>query len=276
MKKMMMLFLVTATFVLTMILFASRLYAGRPAFKYPDSQKHGVLVVIDVSGSMAGQPIAAVRDILAKTMTKMGKNTAAGLISFSGCNPHDIVLEVPFDDNNGEKVVARANALQIKSSTDIYGALVMAEQEVAKIGARYCSTVLLLSDGEDTCRRGPVKEIVQKMVDMNDKCNKVSTITIGVPQWEGQLFDEIAEIGKGNHTSVDTPEQLNKAVENELENHLEDTKVDGWQGGDNGAGEEPETPGKGKKPPKKQNKNTNPNGPDPLENGLEEEKRKTK
>ncbi len=276
MKKMMMLFLVTATFVLTMILFASRLYAGRPAFKYPDTQKHGVLVLIDVSGSMAGGPIQSVREILAKTMSKMPKDTAAGLVSFAGCNPDDIILEVPFADNNADRVVERANALQIRNSTDIYGALVMASKEVQKIGSRYCSTILLLSDGEDTCRLGPVKEVVEKMVKENEKCNRVSTITIGVPQWEGQLFDEIAEVGKGSHTSVDTPEQLNQAVQDELQNHLEDTKVDGWNGGGEAGSDDSGDAQKAKKKPKKDNKNSNPTGPDPLENGLEEEKRKSK
>ncbi len=279
MKKAMMLFFVTATFVLTMILFASKLYAYKPTFKYSDVQKHGVLVVIDVSGSMSGGPIDAVRNILAQTMTKMPKNSAAGLISFAGCSASDIILEVPFGDNKQQEVISRANQLAIRGSTDIFGALQMAQKEVEKIGPRYCSTVLLLSDGDDTCARGPVQDVVRKMVEANEKCNRVSTITIGVPAWEGQLFDEIAEVGKGKHTSVDTPEELNKAVNEELQVHIEEMhEVGGWSGDHSTTEDNSDPTKKGNKPPKKNGDLGNPKGPDPLvlEQEQEKEKRKNK
>ncbi|OQW53757.1 MAG: hypothetical protein A4S09_06840 [Proteobacteria bacterium SG_bin7] len=274
MKKVMMLFVLTGTFVLTMVLFASRLYAYKPTFKYAANEKHGVLVVIDVSSSMAGGPIEAVRNILAQTMSKFSKNTAAGLISFSGCTAKDIVLEVPFADNNAQAVISKANSLSIRRGTDVYGALVMAQQEVQKIGSQYCSTVLLLSDGVDTCRTGPVQEVVKKMVEQNSKCNKVSAISIGVPAWESQVFDEIAEVGKGKHTSVDTPDQLDKAVEDELSQHTEEVQsVGGWEGDHGGSGVDPKNPEK-KKDPKKNVNDKDPKGPDPLVLEKEEQRKK--
>jgi uncharacterized protein YegL len=278
-KKTLLLFLVTATFVLTMILFASKLYAYKPSFKYADvGQRAGVLVVIDVSGSMSGYPIQAVRGVLKQTMAKMPKNSAAGLISFSGCNKSDIILEVPFADNNMQQVVERADALSIRGGTDIYGALVMAEKEVQKIGGRYCSTVLLLSDGDDTCGLGPVKEVVKKMIDTNEKCNKVSTITIGVPEWEGKLFDEISEAGKGKHTNVDSIEEMEKAVQEELAANLEEAKeVGGWDGDYSGMNKDnKDTDGKKDKGGKKNDSPTNPKGPDPLtiEQEVQKEKKK--
>ena len=124
------------------------------------------IFVLDISGSMAGERIAAMRGALKFLAGNGGTGASARyasfqrrervvLIAFSELveDPVEIDFETQSLDAGRARVTAYADALHVKGGTGIYAALLRAEaiaaQERLRDSERYLS-IVLLTDGENT------------------------------------------------------------------------------------------------------------------------------
>ncbi|OQW50607.1 MAG: hypothetical protein A4S09_02095 [Proteobacteria bacterium SG_bin7] len=201
--------------------------------------ENAILVVLDVSGSMAGAMLDSVRGEMDRAFSPQAfpANGMAGLISFSGCSPSDVRLEVPLAKGAGPQVLARAHALQATGSTDIYSALVLAKNEALKLGKNKCTKVMILTDGADTCSIGDVVGISADIAKINE-CNQVNTVALGTGVNIEQTLKDISKAGQGEHRTVsdlfDLEENFNQTLENLNSRSQVVTGMRDWQGEDKG------------------------------------------
>lgn len=103
----------------------------------------GVVLVIDVSGSMQGAPLAMARQVARDYVSRLGPGDQAALVTFS--NGVNVVQEMTADKNALFQAIDR---LQAAGNTALYDAVVAAvgRAAAAPLPRR---AVILLSDGED-------------------------------------------------------------------------------------------------------------------------------
>lgn len=124
-----------------------------------------VILVLDVSGSMAGQPLEDAKIAAARFLDKLNKQDQAALLAFSDTvNPDpaqlDPLLELNFT-HDLTMLYDTVEGLQARNGTHLYNALSKAVQMTASLPAGH-RAVLLLSDGKnDPAEVGNRDEAIQ-------------------------------------------------------------------------------------------------------------------
>lgn len=124
-----------------------------------------VILVMDVSSSMAGKPLDDARNAAARFLDKLGKQDQAALVAFSeSVNPDpaqlDPKLEIGFTGNL-TMLYDTIEGLEAKTGTHLYNALSKAVRMAADLPAGH-RAVLLLSDGRnDPAEVGSPDEAIQ-------------------------------------------------------------------------------------------------------------------
>lgn len=201
--------------------------------------ENAILIVLDISFSMEGEMLNSVRGEMDYALSPrvFPADGIAGLISFSGCSPSDVRLEVPLAKGAALQVLTRAHALKATGATDIFGALTLAKNEALRLGSDKCTKVMILTDGMDSCSMGDVVAISADIAKMSN-CNQVSTVAIGTNVSFEQTLKDISKAGRGKHLSVVDLFDLEKIFRQTLENFNTTSKVitgmRGWQGEDTG------------------------------------------
>ena len=140
---------------------------------YWKAQKEGgrtvyLMVVIDSSGSMEGEPMRAVKEGLAIASTEINAGNFVGMIAFDE-RPQTIVPLAPFDRLQHQRFLAGIDALTPDGSTAMYDATMVAigelmERRAADPDGRFY--ILLLTDGETN--EGLTFERVQDILEFSD------------------------------------------------------------------------------------------------------------
>lgn len=184
------------------------------------SKVNAVLFVLDISSSMRGDPITQVKNTITQVASAVPAETGLGLVSFWGCKDTDNSLEVPLatGDENRKSLIARANAIQTKSGTNIYSALLLAEKEAQRVGTNWCVNVILLSDGFENCGPGDYKAVAGRIVGQHSSgCNHIHTINVTTAAWESAIMKEISEIGLGSNQQVENVKEVPLAINRIIE-----------------------------------------------------------
>lgn len=212
-----------------------------------------LIVVLDISGSMHGEPLAKARDSLRQAMVKLPRPVKTGLVAMGGCDPSYVRTMVPLAANQHEAIVAAADQAATRAAQlnpgyaeDIYTALLQAEAEAKKLPRGSCVNVLILSDTEYTCANAhQAPDIVRRIVGNNGgndgaaggseprkNCSQVGVVSIGAPFWETEFLDEIAEAGRGVHVAASDSTGVEEAVNEVLEQFQSDERSAnaGWSG----------------------------------------------
>lgn len=182
-------------------------------------KENAILVVLDISSSMSGEMLDSVRREMDHALSPrtFPSDGMAGLISFSGCEPADVRVEVPLTKGAAPQVLSRAHALEARDLTDIFNALVVAKKEALRVGSTSCTKVMILTDGMDSCSFGDVVAISADIAKISN-CNQVSTISLGAAVKYEQTLKDISKAGRGEHHSVtdlfDLEETFKKTLEN--------------------------------------------------------------
>ncbi|MBT3982887.1 MAG: VWA domain-containing protein [Bacteriovoracaceae bacterium] len=227
---------------------------GMNAFAEEDDffrKKNAILFVLDISGSMMGAPLTKVKGVIARTIPKVNKKDYVGLISFSGCGHNYVKTQVPLTVGAHTKVVARAAGLRAGGATDLSLALTYAENEVARLDHGTCASVIVLTDGADSCGNKNAKDRAEDISTKYGNCKSVDVISIGMGDWEGDILDDIAKNGKGDHRRVEEPDDIEEQIKDILKKRQRDSKgKGGWEGdykdkkdkkkGDDKKGDDPE------------------------------------
>ena len=148
--------------------------------------KRTALIVLDTSGSMAGNGIAAAKAAADAFLTAVPADVAVGLLTFSDV-PH-LVVAPTADRNAVRSAVAR---LQAQGETALYDAIGLALKTIGPSGVR---NILVLSDGGDTRSKTSLQSAAGAIT-----ADKVALDAVGFRTGESQntVLQQLASAGNG-------------------------------------------------------------------------------
>lgn len=187
--------------------------AKAPKIKVTETRKPlNIVVALDVSSSMVGQPIEYVQKSVLKLIEHLTPEDRLGIITFnhlvnSECAP------VFMTDENRSKYIQVANKIFASGSTNFSGALLE--------GLNWCKNLdtqtrlIILTDGQPTAGETNLSRILE-LARVN-KTDSVSITAFGYGEHHDDVFlRSLSEIGKGNYTYIQTPDDALKAFAREL------------------------------------------------------------
>ncbi len=121
--------------------------------------ENSIILVMDASGSMAGKKIADAKSRAVSQISRLDSKTEVALVVFSDCGNIDLVcpflLATPV---NIPRLKTAIESIRTRGSTPLAAALAFARNHMRKSARAQNQSLILLSDGEETCQGDPVAE----------------------------------------------------------------------------------------------------------------------
>jgi Ca-activated chloride channel family protein len=178
-----------------------------------------VQVVLDRSGSMAGERLEAAKQALVRLVDRLDPADRFGVVAFDDA----VQVVLPAGRLSG-KASARAaiEALEPGGLTNLSGGLLRGLQEARRVAGKAGATLLLLSDGHanagetDPARLGAVAAQARR--------HGITTSTFGIGLgYEETLLAGLARGGQGDHVFAEQGEQAAAAVAGAVDGLLSKT-----------------------------------------------------
>lgn len=169
-----------------------------------------LIMVVDRSGSMHGQPIEAVRSSLHSLLGRMKPQDTFGVVCFD----HEATIAVParpIRDHDLPTVHARVEAIHPGGSTDLCGGLLLGLAEARRTVGATGATLLVLSDGHANAGIVDPAQVGALAAAARDEGITSSTIGIGAG-YDEVLLSEVAASGRGSHRFALTPDDASAVV----------------------------------------------------------------
>ncbi len=167
---------------------------------------------LDISGSMSGEPIQRVRDILAAIASILDKGDVISVVKWS--NEPSVPLEsYKVQQNNDPVLLDLAASLETGGSTDLHGGLVRAYQLAQdNYSANRINRVIMISDGGANAGVTDINIIAEAAADENGE--GIYMVGIGVDDsptsYNDYLMNEVTDAGKGAYVYIDTAEEAHR------------------------------------------------------------------
>ena len=176
-----------------------------------------LMLILDASGSMWGQmegrtKIEIARDVLADVIRELPDNTEVGLVAYGhrvkgDCT--DVEELVPLGTLDRERLISSINGIQPKGMTPmIYAVSETAKRLKPETGE---TTILLVSDGKETCADNPCRDIARLKADHINFVLHI--IGFNVTAEEKAQLTCMAEAGGGPYFSADDTAGLKGALQ---------------------------------------------------------------
>ncbi len=160
-----------------------------------------VLVVVDTSGSMAGQPMTEAKQAVSAFVAQAPENVQLGLLAFS-TSPRLVVA--PTTDR--PVLLGAVTALEAQGETSLYDAVLAGVQAVGNSGDR---RVVVLSDGGDTRSKATLDEAL----DATHRSGvAVDAIGFNTDESVQTVLNRIAQSGRGQVHSAASSAELAAAL----------------------------------------------------------------
>ncbi len=163
-----------------------------------------ISLVIDKSGSMAGQKIEQAKEAAILALSRLSPQDRVSVITFD----HRVEVVVPagpFVDF--DEMRRRIQAIRPGGQTAIYAAVRQAAQSVSQAGSEGYSRIILMSDGQANIGPSSPAELEKLGREVGGQGISVTTIGLGLDYSE-ELMTRLALASDGNHAFVENPEQL--------------------------------------------------------------------
>jgi Ca-activated chloride channel family protein len=159
-----------------------------------------LMLVLDRSGSMDGEPLTAAKDAIARLVRQLAPHDCFGLVTFD--NQAEVVIPPMLMADHAMEPLQRAIAgIRSGGSTDLAAGYVLALREVKRSLAETKhtgATVLLVSDGH--ANHGITEPDRLKEVATKALTDGIATSTLGLGLgYDELLLDAITRGGNGNH-----------------------------------------------------------------------------
>jgi Ca-activated chloride channel family protein len=158
-------------------------------------------LILDHSGSMAGQPLKTVKQAAIKVIERLQEGDRLSVIAF---NHHAEVLIANQEVNERQKLTKLIERLEADGGTSIDEGMRLGIEEIAKGKQDAVSQVFLLTDGEN--EHGD-----------NDRCLKLANLateykltinTLGFgAHWNQDILEKLADAGGGTLSYIEHPEE---------------------------------------------------------------------
>ena len=176
-------------------------------------------IAVDVSGSMAGDPIQFVRNGLTQLVTSLDPKDSVALITYSD-DATLVVDSTPESDPSRQQLVEAIQALEALGSTNVYAGLRDAVDHVAaRRDDGLQNRVILLSDGDATTGITDTDRILNLGASYAE--DGVGITTIGVGQaFDVDLMRGLSEAGSGNFYFLEDPAAVEEVFTEEVKTFL--------------------------------------------------------
>ncbi len=161
-----------------------------------------VALVIDVSGSMAGQPLERAKAAAVEFVNRLAPEDQVTVLSFGSQ-----VRQVQAFTIDRELLRRSISGLVAVGNTKLYDALYIGVEEVSKSSLRR-KVVVLLSDGDDTQSARRLEEGVQLA-----SAQGVVVFTIGVGAAPSNILQSMADQTGGSNLTSPSPGELGQAYQ---------------------------------------------------------------
>lgn len=159
----------------------------KPPAAIPEPRPLELVLVLDRSSSMDGNPISTARRAAALAVMSLRVDATAGFVAFSDGADH---VRAPVPSTGFEELAAYINTVGASGGTDL-GAALRAAASVVTSDPRYIHHVILLSDGESD----PEPALAAARM-VAGRGATISVISLGS---RNPLMAEIAAIGRGRY-----------------------------------------------------------------------------
>lgn len=168
------------------------------AFELVGTEDLEVLLLIDTSGSMDGEPIASARQAALSFIEQMPDEVRLGVVGFG--STAQVLAPLDLDRT---AATAAVDSLDVGGETALYDGVITAlEQFVEADGRR---TVVLLSDGGDTVSRTSLEATTAQLVASGVQLNVVE---LQSPESDSAALEQLGTAGRGSVVPVSDPAAL--------------------------------------------------------------------
>lgn len=173
-------------------------------------------LVLDRSGSMAGEKLRAMKEAALQVVDRLGANDRLSVVVFDDAQPADLVVPVgPVADRLGIK--RKIQSIEERGGTHMSTGMRLGLQELLRgHSPERVSSMLLLTDGQtwedqDACR---------ELADQSRAAGiPIQVLGLGVgaeSNWDPQLLEDLARRSGGEWMVVERPEQVASVFEGTL------------------------------------------------------------
>ena len=173
-----------------------------------------LICIVDVSGSMSGEPLALVKESLKYLVKLMNETDNFALVTFSGSS-YFVNNLTKMTEENKNLILDNIENLRVIGDTNIYSGL---EKGLQLLKNDYSSgdriaSMILLSDGEDNYNYDRVVSMFEDLIVKEGKKDYVFTLyTFGYGSYyDYNLMNSIALIKDGSYFNIDKLSDVNDA-----------------------------------------------------------------
>ena len=172
-----------------------------------------VAIVIDKSGSMAGDRIARAKEAAMMAVNGLGQNDIVAIVAFDD----RVEVVAPATKVSEKAAITRAiERIQAGGGTALFAGVSKGAQEVRKFLDRTrVNRVILLSDGQANVGPSSPSELGQLGSALAREGISVTTVGLGLGYNE-DLMTQLAGYSDGNHAFVENPQDLARIFKNEF------------------------------------------------------------
>lgn len=171
-------------------------------------------IVIDRSGSMDGDRIAAAKEGARVALKRLSSDDRVALIAYN----HGVEILSPSAPmrNSREKLIEAIDALKADGTTALYAGVKEGGRQVEEyVSENNVSRVVLLSDGLANVGPSTPAELAELGRKLASKGVTVSTIGLGL-DYNEDLMQRLAAASDGNHVFVERPSDLAEIFDREF------------------------------------------------------------
>ena len=171
-------------------------------------------IVIDRSGSMQGERIAAAKEGARVALKRLSSDDTVSLVSYN----HDVDVMSPAAPlrNSRDKLLEAIDNLKADGTTGLYAGVKEGGRQVEEfVSDNNINRVILLSDGLANVGPSTPGELAELGRKLASKGISVSTIGLGL-DYNEDLMQRLAAASDGNHVFVERPSDLAEIFDREF------------------------------------------------------------
>ena len=203
---------------------AVAVFSGYVAIAIAADPPRQVLLILDASGSMWGQiggkaKIAIAKEVMSDLIQQLPSDLQVALMVYGHRHKDDcegVEVMFPFEPLDRNQLVAGIHAIRPKGKTPIAHSISLAADEIKKTGQG--GTIILVSDGEETCDGDPCKLVGDLRAAGLDVIMHV--VGFGVKGVASEQLGCIAKAGGGTYAEAADAGKLKAALAGALKKNL--------------------------------------------------------
>lgn len=179
-----------------------------------ERQALSTVLVIDRSGSMAGEKIDDAKRAAKEWINRLHTGDAVSVVSYGT----DVMVDLPFtvvNDSNRSTMIAAIDKIEEGGGTNIDGGLQAALEEIAKWQPSGARRVVMISDGRPTEGQTDENILSRHSATFRQRSTTLTTIGVGL-DYNEDLMEKLAVDGGGRYFYMKESSQMATILDDEF------------------------------------------------------------